>query len=50
MELFKSLAGITATHVPYKGDTPALTDLMGGQIDRDRSTIVGLFPTPGRAS
>ena len=32
MELFNSLAGITMVHVPYKGGTPALTDLAGGQI------------------
>lgn len=44
MELFKSLAGINAVHVPYKGDTPAVTDLMGGQIDLYCSTIVGLVP------
>ena len=31
-ELFKSLAGIDITHVPYKGSAPATTDLMGGQI------------------
>ncbi len=32
-ELFNSLAGTKITHVPYKGAGPALTDLMGGQID-----------------
>jgi tripartite-type tricarboxylate transporter receptor subunit TctC len=31
-ELFKSLAGIQAVHVPYKGSGPALADLIGGQI------------------
>jgi tripartite-type tricarboxylate transporter receptor subunit TctC len=31
-ELFRSMAGIEATHVPYKGSGPALADLMGGQI------------------
>ncbi len=31
-ELFKLMAGIELTHVPYKGSAPALTDLMGGQI------------------
>ncbi len=31
-ELFKSMAGINITHVPYKGTGPALTDLMGGQV------------------
>jgi tripartite-type tricarboxylate transporter receptor subunit TctC len=31
-ELFKSMAGIEIVHVPYKGSTPALTDLLGGQV------------------
>lgn len=32
-ELFKRAAGITATHVPYRGVAPAVQDLIGGQID-----------------
>jgi tripartite-type tricarboxylate transporter receptor subunit TctC len=31
-ELFASMAGITLTHVPYKGTGPALTDLLGGHV------------------
>jgi tripartite-type tricarboxylate transporter receptor subunit TctC len=31
-ELFNSSAGIRMTHIPYKGTGPALTDLLGGQI------------------
>lgn len=31
-ELFKSMTGAAMTHVPYKGLAPALTDLIGGQI------------------
>ncbi len=31
-ELFKSLAGVNLTHVPYKGQAPAMADLIGGQI------------------
>lgn len=32
-EMFKSLAGIFMTHIPYKGGSPATTDLLGGQVD-----------------
>ena len=32
-ELFKSMAGVNLQHVPYRGSTPALTDLIGGQVD-----------------
>ncbi|HVF63850.1 MAG TPA: tripartite tricarboxylate transporter substrate binding protein [Casimicrobiaceae bacterium] len=31
-ELFKSMAGVDVLHVPYKGATPALTDLIAGQV------------------
>lgn len=32
-ELFKQVAKIDVTHIPYKGSSPALTDLIGGQVD-----------------
>jgi tripartite-type tricarboxylate transporter receptor subunit TctC len=32
-ELFDQMAGIKLTHVPYKGTGPALTDLLGGQVE-----------------
>jgi tripartite-type tricarboxylate transporter receptor subunit TctC len=32
-ELFKSMAGLSIQHVPYKGTAPALTDLVGGQVE-----------------
>jgi tripartite-type tricarboxylate transporter receptor subunit TctC len=31
-EMFKSLAKVDLVHIPYKGSSPALTDLMGGQV------------------
>ena len=31
-ELFKFLAGVDMVHVPYRGSPPALTDLIGGQV------------------
>jgi tripartite-type tricarboxylate transporter receptor subunit TctC len=31
-ELFKTMAGVDITHVPYKGSSPALIDLIGGQV------------------
>jgi tripartite-type tricarboxylate transporter receptor subunit TctC len=31
-ELFKIMTGVNIVHVPYRGDAPALTDLIGGQV------------------
>jgi len=31
-ELFKMMAGVNLVHVPYRGAAPALTDLIGGQV------------------
>ena len=31
-ELFQMMAGVKLTHVPYRGSTPAVTDLMAGQV------------------
>jgi tripartite-type tricarboxylate transporter receptor subunit TctC len=31
-ELFKMMAGVDLVHVPYRGSAPALTDLIGGQV------------------
>jgi tripartite-type tricarboxylate transporter receptor subunit TctC len=32
-ELFKMMAGIDLVHVPYRGNAPALADLLGGQVE-----------------
>jgi tripartite-type tricarboxylate transporter receptor subunit TctC len=31
-ELFKMMAGVDLVHVPYRGSAPALTDMLGGQV------------------
>ncbi len=43
-ELINLLAGIKTQHIPYKGAGPALTDLLGGQVDMFLSTIVAAIP------
>ncbi len=43
-ELFKVLGHVDLRHVPYRGDSPALTDVMGGQIDVMFSTISPALP------
>jgi len=40
-ELLQSIAGFKITHVPYKGSTPMIADLLGGQIELGAD----LFPT-----
>jgi tripartite-type tricarboxylate transporter receptor subunit TctC len=43
-EEFAQMAGIKMTHVPYKGSTAGLTDLMSGQIQLIFSGITGMIP------
>jgi tripartite-type tricarboxylate transporter receptor subunit TctC len=38
-EMLKSAAGISILHVPYKGVAPAITDVMGGQVDSAFSSV-----------
>jgi tripartite-type tricarboxylate transporter receptor subunit TctC len=40
-ELFKMMAGVSLTHVPYRGQGPALTDLLGGQVQVMFATTPG---------
>ena len=49
-ELFKNLAKVEMTHVPYKGAGPAITDLLGGQVDMTfgTSSAVGAFLDSGK--
>jgi tripartite-type tricarboxylate transporter receptor subunit TctC len=43
-ELFKTLSGIQMNHVPYKGSIPALTDIMGGQVDLMFDSMASALP------
>ncbi len=43
-ELFNSMAGTKMTHVAYKGDAPALIDLIGGHIDLTFMTLSATAP------
>jgi tripartite-type tricarboxylate transporter receptor subunit TctC len=48
LELFKLRAGVTATHVPYRGSGPLLTDLAAGHIDYSFETMTSVAPfVPG---
>lgn len=44
MEMFEESANFTATHVPYKGSGPAITDLISGQIQAMLMTIASIKP------
>jgi len=43
-ELFKSMARIEMTHVPYKGNVPAITDLLAGQTALLFATMPTVLP------
>ncbi len=43
-ELFKMMAGVNIVHVPYKGNAPALTDTIGGQVEMIFSGVPLLVP------
>jgi tripartite-type tricarboxylate transporter receptor subunit TctC len=44
MELFKSMTGTNMVHVPYRGDAPALTDLVAGHIQTQFSEATPVLP------
>ena len=49
-ELFKNLSGTSLIHIPYRGAGPALTDVLGGQVDMMFATAsaVGAFIESGK--
>jgi tripartite-type tricarboxylate transporter receptor subunit TctC len=44
MELFKHQSGVFMTHIPYRGSPPAVTDLIGGQVDAMIDTGPAIVP------
>ena len=44
MELFKSMAGVDLTHIPYKGTGPMFAELVGGQLNVTIASAVPLIP------
>ncbi len=43
-ELFKSMTGVDMLHIPYKGSAPAVTDLLGGQVNMMFDNIPSSLP------
>lgn len=47
-EQLNAAAGIETTHVPYKGEAPAIQDVLGGQIDAVIASLGGASRHPGK--
>src|SRR5665213_1106771 len=43
-EMLKAEAGINMLHVPYRGVAPAITDVIGGQVDSAFSSVPSVLP------
>ena len=43
-ELFKSMAGVDIVHIPYKGGTSGLNDLLAGQVHMEFGTVLSTMP------
>ncbi len=43
-ELFNAMAGVKMVHIPYKGNAPALTDLVGGHVDLVFNGLTSALP------
>jgi len=47
-EQLNAAAGIETTHVPYKGEAPAIQDVLGGQVDAVIASLGGASRHPGK--
>ena len=49
-ELFKMMTGVNMLHVPYRGETPALTDLVAGQVHVVFASMTGSLESSAAGS